>query len=54
MSTKPGVENAPKLYYAKAQAAGEVTMDEMAEATPEAADPTVTRTTTRWVKKTTT
>ena len=31
MSTKPGVENAPKLYYAKAQAAGEVTMDEMAE-----------------------
>lgn len=54
MSSKPGVENAPKLYYAKAQASGEVTMDEMTEATPEAAAPTVTRTTTRWAKKTTT
>ncbi|EKU92399.1 HU family DNA-binding protein [Bacteroides oleiciplenus] len=31
MSTKPGVENAPKKYYAKAQADGEVTMDEMAD-----------------------
>lgn len=31
MSTKPGDKNAPKLYYAKAQADGEVTMDEMAE-----------------------
>lgn len=31
MSSKPGDESAPKLYYAKAQAAGEVTMDEMAE-----------------------
>lgn len=31
MSTKPGDDKAPKLYYAKAQASGEVTMDEMAE-----------------------
>lgn len=31
MSSKPGDENAPKKYYAKAQASGEVTMDEMAE-----------------------
>lgn len=31
MSTKPGDNEAPKLYYAKAQASGEVTMDEMAE-----------------------
>lgn len=31
MSTKPGVQDAPKLFYAKAQASGEVTMDEMAE-----------------------
>lgn len=31
MSSKPGDESAPKLFYAKAQAAGEVTMDEMAE-----------------------
>lgn len=31
MSSKPGDENAKKLYYAKAQASGEVTMDEMAE-----------------------
>ena len=31
MSSKPGDDTAPKLYYAKAQAAGEVTMDEMAE-----------------------
>lgn len=31
MSTKPGDDKAPKLFYAKAQAAGEVTMDEMAE-----------------------
>lgn len=31
MSTKPGDDKAPKMYYAKAQAAGEVTMDEMAE-----------------------
>ena len=31
MSTKPGDETAPKKYYAKAQASGEVTMDEMAE-----------------------
>lgn len=31
MSTKPGDDTAPKLYYAKAQATGEVTMDEMAE-----------------------
>lgn len=31
MSSKPGDKTAAKLYYAKAQAAGEVTMDEMAE-----------------------
>ena len=31
MSTKPGDDTAPKLFYAKAQASGEVTMDEMAE-----------------------
>lgn len=31
MSSKPGDDTAPKLYYAKAQASGEVTMDEMAE-----------------------
>ena len=31
MSTKPGDDQAPKKYYAKAQASGEVTMDEMAE-----------------------
>lgn len=31
MSTKPGDNEAPKLFYAKAQASGEVTMDEMAE-----------------------
>lgn len=31
MSSMPGDETAPKLFYAKAQAAGEVTMDEMAE-----------------------
>ena len=31
MSTKPGDGNAPKKYYAKAQADGEVTMDEMAD-----------------------
>lgn len=31
MSSKPGDDSAPKLFYAKAQAAGEVTMDEMAE-----------------------
>ena len=31
MSTKPGDETAPKKYYAKAQASGEVNMDEMAE-----------------------
>ena len=31
MSTKPGNDQAPKKYYAKAQASGEVTMDEMAE-----------------------
>ena len=31
MSTRPGDENAPKLFYAKAQASGEVTMDEMAD-----------------------
>ena len=30
-SSKPGDDAAPKLFYAKAQAAGEVTMDEMAE-----------------------
>lgn len=31
MSTKPGDESAPKKYYAKAQADGVVTMDEMAD-----------------------
>lgn len=31
MSTKPGDDQAKKLYYAKAQADGEVTMDEMAD-----------------------
>nr|DAJ56264.1 MAG TPA: DNA-binding protein [Caudoviricetes sp.] len=31
MSSKPGDKSAAKLYYAKAQATGEVTMDEMAE-----------------------
>ncbi|EKU90296.1 HU family DNA-binding protein [Bacteroides oleiciplenus] len=31
MSSKPGDDAAPKLFYAKAQASGEVTMDEMAE-----------------------
>lgn len=31
MSSKPGDDKAPKLLYAKAQASGEVTMDEMAE-----------------------
>lgn len=31
MSCKPGDDAAPKKYYAKAQASGEVTMDEMAE-----------------------
>lgn len=31
MSSKPGVEGAPKLYYAKAQTTGEVTIDEIAE-----------------------
>ena len=31
MSSKPGDDTAPKKYYAKAQASGEVTMDEMAE-----------------------
>lgn len=31
MSTKPGTPDAPKKYYAKAQADGEVTMDEMAD-----------------------
>ena len=31
MSSMPGDDSAPKLFYAKAQAAGEVTMDEMAE-----------------------
>lgn len=31
MSTKPGDDKAPKKYYAKAQADGEVTMDDMAE-----------------------
>ncbi len=31
MSSKPGDKSALKLYYAKAQANGEVTMDEMAE-----------------------
>lgn len=31
MSTKPGDDTAKKMYYAKAQADGEVTMDDMAE-----------------------
>lgn len=31
MSSKPGDKTAPKLYYAKAQAAGVVTMDDMAD-----------------------
>lgn len=31
MSSKPGDDKAKKLFYAKAQASGEVTMDEMAE-----------------------
>lgn len=31
MSSKPSVKNAPKLYYAKAQADGEVTIDNVAE-----------------------
>lgn len=31
MSTKPGDDAAKKMYYAKAQADGEVTMDDMAE-----------------------
>lgn len=31
MSSKPGDDKAPKKYYAKAQAAGEVTLDEIAE-----------------------
>lgn len=31
MSSKPGDDKAPKLFYAKAQVSGEVTMDEMAE-----------------------
>lgn len=31
MSSKPGNKSAAKLYYAKAQANGEITMDEMAE-----------------------
>lgn len=31
MSTKPGKADAPKKYYAKAQADGEVSMDEMAD-----------------------
>lgn len=31
MSSKPGDDKAAKLYYAKAQATGEVTMDEIAE-----------------------
>lgn len=31
MSSKPGDKTAPKLYYAKAQAAGIVTMDDMVE-----------------------
>ena len=31
MSSKPGDDAAPKLYYAKAQASGEMTMDEMAD-----------------------
>lgn len=31
LSTEPGNKTAPKKYYAKAQASGEVTMDEIAE-----------------------
>ena len=31
ISTKPGQKDAPKKWYAKMQASGEVTMDEMAE-----------------------
>lgn len=31
MSSKPGDDAAPKLYYAKVQASGEMTMDEMAD-----------------------
>lgn len=31
MSSEPGNPDAPKKYYAKAQASGEVTLDEMAE-----------------------
>ena len=31
ISTKPGQQDAPKKWYAKMQASGEVTMDEMAE-----------------------
>lgn len=31
MSSKPGDKTAPKLYYAKAQASGVVTIDEIAE-----------------------
>ena len=31
MSSKPGDDDAPKLFYAKAQASGEMTMDEMAD-----------------------
>lgn len=31
MSSKPGDDKAPKKFYAKAQADGEVTMDDMAE-----------------------
>lgn len=31
MSSKPGDDKAAKLFYAKAQASGEITMDEMAE-----------------------
>lgn len=31
MSSKPGDKEAPKLYYAKAQCSGEVTIDDLAE-----------------------
>lgn len=31
MSSEPGNPDAPKKYYAKAQASGEVTLDEIAE-----------------------
>ena len=31
MSTQPGVKDAPKKYYAKAQADGEVTIDDLAD-----------------------